>query len=164
MKRQAVKDVNKKMRMTKIQISIIFVCILIILLISGCDTKIFPNYTPEEYSNTQEVSKESPEEALPKEVSSGRLVEVYEEYVKLNEGERKENWIIIKNVKESQEFRIIPCSGCVFEHEAADIPSGEYRMIRFYVEAEDGQKQIRVKDARNNAYGYAKINVIVEGS
>jgi hypothetical protein len=135
---------------------LIIILITVLIIITACSSK---KEVRREY---EELIQNSPQEALPKEISSGRLVEVYEEYINLNKGERKENWIIIKNVKETQEFRIIPCSGCVFEQERLEIPSDEYRMVKFYVEAEEGEKQIRVKDSNNNAYGYAKISVIVE--
>jgi hypothetical protein len=133
--------------------------ILLILLIAGCST----TETPVKKTPTQRTVSENPEEVLVREIADGKIVEVYEEYVRLGPGERKDNWLIIKNVKDSTEvFKVYPCSWCEFTQETFEIEPGRYEITKFSVLAQEGQKEIKVKDHLNNAYGYAKINVIIE--
>ncbi len=108
-------------------------------------------------------AKSSIETTLVKEISGGKLVEVYDEYVRLGAGQTGENWMIINNVKDAGDtFSIRPCSGCSFESTNIDISMGKYSVIKFSVSAEAGEQQILVKDSHGNAYGFAKFNVIIE--
>jgi hypothetical protein len=100
------------------------------------------------------------ERTLVREIADGRLVELYHEYMTVSQGAIGYNWIIINNVKESNEkFRIIPCEVCSFPETEFSIGAGSYRIVRFSVKPEEGQHMIRVVDKFNNAYGYAKMNV-----
>ena len=136
--------------------------LLITTLLAGCST-----YTEHPKARQQAVrdvpTSESPENVLVKEISGGKLVEVYDEYVKLKYGQSKENWMIIRNARDKDEtFTVYPCQACIFEQSVFNIPKGEYKIIKFKVTSKEGQQDIRVKDSRNNAYGHARISVIVE--
>ncbi|MBW2968148.1 hypothetical protein KY362_06700 [Candidatus Woesearchaeota archaeon] len=134
-----------------------------VLLIAALLTIILTGCTQQAVPERKQTVKDSPEDVLLREIADGKLVEVYDEYVRLGPGETKENWMIISNVQTRQErFSIEPCTGCSFDTESVVVPSGEYKIIGFDVSAKEGQSEIRVKDSRNNAYGYAKISVIVE--
>ena len=134
--------------------------LIIATLILGCSQQITPNKKTTSVKSTADLT---PEEVLAREVADGKLVEVYDEYVRVSVGKTAKNWMIINNVKDtSQEFTIYPCSGCSFETEKVKISAGEYKIVEFTVAADEGQKEIKVKDSLNNAYGYAKINVIIE--
>jgi len=136
----------------------ILTIILITLIICGCSAQ-----TEERKVVSRSVADKTPEETLASQVSDGKIVNLYQDYVRLKPGEEAYNWIIIRNAKESSEkFTIYPCSGCTFETDTLTIASGEYKILRFSVKAESGEKQIKVKDSLNNAYGYAKMNVIIE--
>jgi hypothetical protein len=126
----------------------------ILLLVLGCSA---------DGKKAVQTKELTPEETLAKEISGGKLVEVYDEYVRLSAGETASNWMIINNVKDTGEtFTIQPCGGCQFESTIIDISVGKYKVIKFSVSASAGEQEIRVKDSRNNAYGFAKFNVIVE--
>lgn|GEM_PF-4532319 len=138
--------------------------ILISLILMGCTSQqrtiVSQKGTAQ---STQAAIDKTPEEVLVRETADGKLVEVYDDYVRMAPGEIKKNWMIISNVKDSpEEFTIIPCGGCDFEDRTIGIPAGEYRIIKFKVRAMEGQKEIKVRDHLNNAYGYATISVIVE--
>ena len=134
------------------------ILLVVAALLSGC--------SQEETSRTVVSTPEpeqTPEDVLVKEIADGKLVEVYDEYVRMAPGEIVKNWMIISNVKDTdEEFSIIPCGGCDFSDRTVEIPAGEYRIINFKVRAMEGQKEIRVKDSNENAYGHARISVIVE--
>ena len=148
------------MKKMKLRTKLFVLLFLITLLLVGCSAQKTPTTKTNTKIQTEEIT---PESVLVKEISNGKLVEVYDEYVRVEPEGVKENWMIISNVHDEKElFRIYPCSGCQFEDEAVEISAGSYEIIRFDVEAEEGQKEIRVKDSKNNAYGYAKISVIVE--
>ena len=135
------------------------VVIFLILLIAGCST----GQAPAKKTVTQRTIQETPEEVLVKEIADGKIVEVYEEYVRLSPGEMRDNWLIIKNANDNKEaFKVYPCGGCSFEKETFEIEPGRYEITKFSVSGPAGQKEIKVKDHLNNAYGYAKINIIIE--
>lgn len=134
--------------------------ILIAALLSGCGTDDSAARKPV----ARKPAPESPEDVLLKEISGGKLVEVYDGYVELKPGETKENWMIIINVRdETETFTIYPCNGCVFPAEEVEIPAGGHEVIGFSVSSDENlQDVIRVKDSKNNAYGYASISIIVK--
>jgi hypothetical protein len=137
--------------------SAIILLIVIFFLVSGCAAE------PEKRDVRSSKAKSSVESTLVKEIEGGKIVEVYDEYVRLGAGETKENWLIINNVKDAGDtFSIQPCSGCEFDKTTVDISLGKYSIIKFTVSADAGEKEIRVKDSHSNAYGFAKINVIIE--
>lgn len=144
------------MKPLKKEWNLLLIAAILALLLAGCAQQAVPE-------RKQTVKKESPEDVLVRQIADGKLVEVYDEYVRLGPGEKSENWMIISNVQPREErFTIEPCRGCSFETDTVTIPSGGYRIIGFDVSAQEGQSEIRVKDSRRNAYGYAKISVIVE--
>ncbi|MBI5880944.1 hypothetical protein HZB90_02330 [archaeon] len=135
------------------------VVIFLILLIAGCST----TQAPAKKTVTQRTVQENPEDVLVNEIADGKIVEVYEEYVRIGPGEMRDNWLIIKNANDNKEaFKVYPCGGCTFEKETFEIEPGRYEITKFSVSGPAGQKEIKVKDHLNNAYGYAKINVIIE--
>ncbi|MBW2972004.1 hypothetical protein KY359_03115 [Candidatus Woesearchaeota archaeon] len=142
----------------------ILVLIIISLMLLGCSAQQkMASQSKSGATTAREATDATPEEVLVREISDGKLVEVYDEYVRMAPGEIKKNWMIISNVKDtSEEFTVIPCGGCDFEERVFDIPAGEYEIIKFKVRAMAGQKEIKVRDHLNNAYGYATISVIVE--
>ncbi|MBW2968047.1 hypothetical protein KY362_06185 [Candidatus Woesearchaeota archaeon] len=130
---------------------------------SGCANKGTPDQKVKSNSKQTTVREQTPEEVLAREVADGKLVEVYDEYIRLGLGESAQNWMIINNVLDKdEEFRIYPCAICTFETTSVKVPAGEYKIIGFKVSASEGQMNIRVKDSFNNAYGYASISVIVD--
>ena len=134
--------------------------ILILAIVLGCSND---RVIIKKTSEREQITEKSPEEVLVKEISEGKLVDVYDEYVRLGPGETKENWIIINNIRDKDErFTIMPPEGCAFDVDIVDIPAGQYKIIKFNVRAEEGQKDIRIKDSLNNAYGHARISVIIE--
>lgn len=138
----------------------LFLIIIISLFLTGCASE---QTVASKKKVTTQVREKTPEESLVSQISDGKIVEVYEEFVRIRQGESKENWLIIKNAKEATDtFKILPCDGCSFDKESATIEPGKYEIIRFVVDAAEGQKEIKVKDSLNNAYGYAKISVIIE--
>ncbi len=140
--------------------AVLIMFILIILLLVGCGSKDTDMRKPV----ARKPAPESPEDTLLKEISGGKLVEVYDGYVELKPGESKENWMIISNVRdETETFTIYPCKGCAFSEDSVEIPAGGHKVIGFEVSSdEDLQEVIRVKDSQNNAYGYASIGIIVK--
>lgn len=131
--------------------------ITILALLLGCAQQ------NEKKDVRSQTAKSTVEDTLVKEISGGKLVEVYDEYVRLKAGETGENWIIINNVKDAGDtFSIEPCGGCTFESNFVDISLGKYSIVKFTVSADAGEKEIRIKDSHSNAYGFAKFNVIVE--
>ncbi|MBN1544690.1 hypothetical protein JW898_04465 [Candidatus Woesearchaeota archaeon] len=138
--------------------------ILISLILLGCASQQRTIVSQKGAAQTtQEATDKTPEEVLVKEIEGGKLVEVYDDYVRMAPGEIKKNWMIINNVKDyDEEFMIIPCGGCDFEERVHEIGAGEYKIIKFKVRAMEGQKEIKVKDHLNNAYGFAQISIIVE--
>ncbi len=149
--------------MKRITIPVLFLIILCLLL-TGCAG---PQSIESKEIQTEELTgrerEQDAERVLPREVADGKLVEVYDEYVRMKPGDIVKNWIIINNVKEQdQEFTIQPCGGCDFNDRIVPVPAGEHRIVQFKIRAMEGQKEIRVKDSLNNAYGYAQISVIVE--
>jgi hypothetical protein len=142
------------------KIKLLIIITITSLFLTGCaNEKIATSKT----KVTSKVREKTPEESLVSQISDGRIVEVYEEFVRLREGGTKENWMIIKNAKQATDtFKIIPCEGCSFDKESATIEPGKYEIIRFTVSGAEGQKEIKVKDGMNNAYGYSKISVIIE--
>jgi hypothetical protein len=136
---------------------IIAVLLMMTIILTGCGTG------DDTKTVTTKQAKQSVESVLEKEISQGKLVEVYDEYVRLGPGETAQNWIIIQNVRDREEtFTIQPCSGCDFEQDEVTLAPGEHIVVSFAVSAEQGEKEIRVKDSYKNAYGFAKFNVITE--
>jgi hypothetical protein len=136
----------------------ILIALLIMLLLIGCSSGPEQQVQIKKVSSREQTTQKTPEQALVSEISSGKLVEVYEKEMKLG-GARKENWMIIKNAREAaEEFNIIPCDGCAFDAAKAQIEKGQHTVLKFYV-ATPGEKEIIVKDRLNNAYGSAKISV-----
>jgi hypothetical protein len=136
----------------------LFLIAIISLFLAGCAAQ-----QASERKLTVQTREKTPEESLVGQISDGRIVEIYEEFIRLSPGESKDNWLIIKNAKEWKEtFTIQPCQGCSFDTTTATIEPGRYEIIRFVLNASEGQKEIKVKDSLNNAYGYAKISVIIE--
>lgn len=134
--------------------------LLISLMLAGCSTQTTPD---QKGASVKTRADMTPEEVLAREVADGKLVEVYDEFVRVGPGKTSKNWMIINNVKETeQEFTVYPCDGCSFGQEKVIVGAGEYKIIEFDVSADEGQKEIRVKDGYNNAYGYAQISVIIE--
>jgi hypothetical protein len=153
--------------MDKRKISILMILFVVSSILLGCGgedvvvSKKGLSVTTKE--RTTEPAQDTPEAVLVREIADGKLVEVYDEYVRMEPGGIEKNWMIINNVKEKDEtFTVYPCGGCDFEERVFDVPAGEYKIIKFKVRAMEGQKDIKVKDSLNNAYGYAKISVIVE--
>jgi len=147
----------------------IFVAIATLFILSALIVGCSSQQTPETVANdgkpgiVDNQDRGDPETVLAAEVADGKLVEVYDEYVRIAPGQRVRNWMIINNVLDHDEtFTITPCSGCDMDDQVVDIPSGEYKIIKFKVLAMEGQKDISVKDSYNNAYGFARISVIVE--
>lgn len=152
--------------MKQTKTAIIVVCIILSIMLLGCSSQQKLAAKPTNSKTTASTSTSddrTPEEVLASEVADGKLVEVYDEYVRIAPGEIKKNWLIINNVKDDdEEFTITPCGGCDFENRVYEVPAGEYKVIMFKVRAMEGQKEIRVKDHLNNAYGFTQISVIVE--
>ena len=141
----------------------IILMLFLFLLIFGCSQQ-----TPSTYSKlnqqTNQVNEMSDvERTLVREIADGRLVEVYDEFVEVKPGKTTTNWMIIRNVRNTPEiFSIIPCKKCIFQQTQVRLQPGKYDIIEFEVGDEPGQTEIRVKDRKSNAYGFAKISVIVE--
>jgi len=140
--------------------TLILISMVLMTLVLGCSTQ---QDIASKKTTVRDDPTEDPETVLAREVADGKLVEVYDEYVRVSPGERVRNWMIINNVKDSdEEFKIYPCGGCEFDEKVVTVPAGEYKIVKFKVFAMEGQKEIRVKDGHHNAYGYAQISVIVE--
>jgi hypothetical protein len=146
--------------------AITFLILLISLILAGCGDGLAPESKESTVQPRKAKVDESEVEAtLIREVADGKLVEVYDEFVRIKPGGIEKNWIIINNVKDTaEEFHITPCAGCDFDVRAVEVPAGEHKIVQFKVRALEGQTEIKVRDKLNNAYGYAKISIIVDWS
>ncbi|MBW2997785.1 hypothetical protein KY349_05590 [Candidatus Woesearchaeota archaeon] len=141
----------------KILFGIIFLVLVFSLL--GCAKD---DLSIRQVSHREEITEKSPEEFLSAEAQAGKLVAVYDQEMSIRRGGKAENWLMISNSRDKDEaFTIFPCTGCEFDAEKIDVAAGEHAIIRFNA-AGEGQKDIKVKDSNENAYGHATISVMIK--
>lgn len=137
--------------------------IIILVLLSsmlGCAND---DVSIRQVSHREEITEKSPEEVLAADAQAGKLVSVYGEEMTISRLGKAENWLMINNVRDDDEtFTIFPCAGCEFDLEKLNIAAGGHAIIKFSVEPEEGQKDIKVKDSNENAYGHATLTVMVK--
>jgi hypothetical protein len=154
---------KKKLPTMAIVISVFCILVIAVLVAVGFGTKKTSQTevivkTPSAYNPTTE--QKNVEQKLVQDVEGGKIVSVYETGMTLASGEKKTNWIIIKNTKDAGDtFTIVPCSGCEFETENVDISMGKYGIVKFQVST-PGTNSIIVRDSHANAYGSADVSVI----